>query len=189
MGAPAFAIALIWQSVHCCAPTAPTSLRMAVACDLGSAALGPPKHVSGRLFRVPLRCSIHVAPNTGDNVNERYVDTACRFSGDTAVLEAEKGLGDARAEDLLRRMAVEGRDMAGDMMLAHLCGVAKTPMHVDERTRRWVLWALIHDAQQRTALSPIGRPFRLVATAEFRQFFSCGWTPKGAMQCVDEFSL
>ena len=68
-------------------------------------------------------------------MNERYVDTVCRLSGNTAVLEAEKGLGDARAEDLLRRMAVEGRDMAvegGDMMLAHLCGVAKTPMHVDE---------------------------------------------------------
>ena len=77
-------------------------------------------------MRVPLQCNIHVAPNTGDNVNERYVDAVCGLSGDTAVCEAEKGLGDARAGDLLKRMAVEGRDMAGDMMSAHLCGVAKT---------------------------------------------------------------
>ena len=61
-------------------------------------------------------------------MNERCVDAVSYLCQETAVHEvgkAEKGLGDARAVDFFKRMAVEGRDMAGVMVLVHLCGVTK----------------------------------------------------------------
>ena len=66
-------------------------------------------------------------------MNERYVDATLEVevplgypaTPPSVKLLAEKGLGDARAGDLLKRIEEEGRNMVGDMILGHLCGVAK----------------------------------------------------------------
>ncbi|CAD7702698.1 unnamed protein product [Ostreobium quekettii] len=80
----------------------------------------------------PVRFRVHIAPSTGQNLHERYVEADLEVGVPEGYpdeppmvrLRCAKGLGDERAGALLGRLAEEGDGMRGEMMLGRLCDAA-----------------------------------------------------------------
>ncbi len=80
----------------------------------------------------PLRVVVDVYPHTGEDVSKRYVEATLCFTltdgypaaGPPSITMQAKGLGDNRERELKQLLSHEAIQLAGELMLGHLCEVS-----------------------------------------------------------------